>query len=78
MTDPEQPDSGSPNLFAVLLKIALGLAVIVAGVFMLVLPGPGIAAILAGLYIIARQFPGGRRLVARVEAWVRRKWRNRR
>jgi len=42
-------------------RIALGSVVVVAGVIMLVTPGPGIAAIIAGLAIMADEFPPAKR-----------------
>jgi len=42
-------------------RITLGSVVILAGVIMLVTPGPGIAAIVAGLAIMADEFPPARR-----------------
>lgn len=59
------------------LKIAAGVGLVVAGVFMLVLPGPGIVAILAGLYLIASQFPRGREHVDRLKRLYDR-WREER
>ena len=48
-----------------------GLALILAGVPMLVLPGPGVLAILLGLSILAGQFPWARWLLASVTLWLR-------
>ena len=45
--------------------VVVGLLVIVAGVAMLVLPGPGVAAILLGLAILGTEFPWAQRLVHR-------------
>jgi uncharacterized protein (TIGR02611 family) len=44
-----------------LVRIGLGSIVILAGVVMLVTPGPGIAAIIAGLAIMADEFPPAKR-----------------
>ncbi|MCB2200514.1 PGPGW domain-containing protein [bacterium] len=44
----------------------LGLTMIIAGIAMLVLPGPGIVFIFGGLYLIATVVPGGKE---RVEVW---------
>jgi UPF0716 family protein affecting phage T7 exclusion len=48
------------------LNTLLGVFLIVAGVLMLVLPGPGIVAILLGLSVLAGQFIWARRLLARI------------
>jgi drug/metabolite transporter (DMT)-like permease len=47
------------------LTIGAGFALVIAGVFMLVLPGPGIAAIILGLALLAREFRWARRLLER-------------
>ena len=46
----------------------VGVALLVAGAAMLVLPGPGIAVILLGLVVLAREFSWARRVLA----WARR------
>jgi uncharacterized protein (TIGR02611 family) len=46
----------------------VGVALLVAGAAMLVLPGPGIAVILLGLVVLAREFSWARRALD----WVRR------
>jgi uncharacterized protein (TIGR02611 family) len=46
----------------------VGVALLVAGAAMLVLPGPGIAVILLGLVVLAREFSWARRVLV----WVRR------
>ena len=43
-------------------RISGGLLLIVAGMFMLVLPGPGIITIVAGVAILARDMEWARRL----------------
>jgi uncharacterized protein (TIGR02611 family) len=43
-------------------RIAGGFLLVVAGVFMLVLPGPGIITIVAGVAILARDMEWARRL----------------
>lgn len=45
---------------------AVAVVVILAGVAMLVLPGPGVATILVGLAILGTEFPWAKRLVQRV------------
>jgi uncharacterized protein (TIGR02611 family) len=44
--------------------LVIGLALVAAGLVMLVIPGPGIAAILAGLALLATEFDWARRLLA--------------
>ena len=60
-----------------ILKVFLGLVMLIAGILMLVLPGPGIVFIFAGLYLIATVIPGGKE---RVEGWRKRfnQWREER
>jgi uncharacterized protein (TIGR02611 family) len=51
--------------------LVAGLALIMGGAILLVLPGPGIALILAGLAVLATEFRWARRLLtwARERAW---------
>ena len=51
-------------------KIVTGFALIIAGLFMLVLPGPGILTILAGLALVAQEYVWARRL----SDWVKRRF----
>ncbi|MFD0535747.1 PGPGW domain-containing protein [Actinomadura luteofluorescens] len=51
-----------------------GTALIVAGVAMLVLPGPGIVAILAGLGLLGTEFPTARRVSTSVNRHARAAW----
>lgn len=53
-----------------LARISLGFALVVAGVFMLVLPGPGIITIVGGLALLARDIAWAGRLAE----WVKRKF----
>jgi uncharacterized protein (TIGR02611 family) len=56
--------------------IIAGFALLVAGIAMLALPGPGLLTIAAGLAILAREFHWARRLLDRLKhttAWVGRK-----
>ncbi|TYB43065.1 PGPGW domain-containing protein [Actinomadura chibensis] len=60
-----------------LRKVAVavaGSALIVAGVAMLVLPGPGVVAILAGLGLLGTEFPTARRISHRVNGYIRSAW----
>lgn len=45
--------------------VVVGVLVVVAGIAMLVLPGPGVAAILLGLAILGTEFPWAQRWVQR-------------
>jgi uncharacterized protein (TIGR02611 family) len=50
----------------------LGLGLILAGIAMLVLPGPGWATIILGLIVLASEYAWARRLLAPVRRWARR------
>lgn len=52
--------------------LGIGSAVVVAGVIMLVVPGPGWAAIFVGLAILASEFAWAHALLARAKEWARR------
>lgn len=61
----------------VLRKVAVaivGLALMLAGVAMLVLPGPGVVAILAGLGLLGTEFPTARRLSTRLNNHAKSAW----
>jgi UPF0716 family protein affecting phage T7 exclusion len=47
------------------VTIGAGFALLIAGAFMLVLPGPGIVTIILGLALLAREFKWARRLLER-------------
>ena len=47
------------------MTIGAGFALVIAGIFMLVLPGPGIVTIILGLALLAREFRWARRLLDR-------------
>ena len=49
----------------------VGGAVVIAGVAMLVLPGPGLLAIAAGLALLAVEFQAARDLRDRFAGWLR-------
>lgn len=49
-----------------------GLILLIAGVFMLVLPGPGILTILAALAVLAKDIPAA----ARLKDWIKTKFSN--
>jgi UPF0716 family protein affecting phage T7 exclusion len=53
-----------------MLRITGGLLMVVAGVLMLVLPGPGILALIAGFALLAKDFPWAQRVVD----WMHDRW----
>lgn len=54
-------------------RIAGGTGLVIAGVLMLVLPGPGIITVLAGLALLAKDVPALARLEGRIrERFVRK------
>lgn len=53
-----------------ILRITGGIALVIAGILMLALPGPGIITIVGGLALLARDIPA----VGRLEAWVKAKF----
>ena len=53
--------------------VVAGVILILAGIPMLVLPGPGVLSILLGLSLMAGQFPWARRLLAGLSVWLREK-----
>ncbi|MEX1178298.1 MAG: PGPGW domain-containing protein [Nitriliruptor sp.] len=57
-----------------LLKAGFGVLLTVAGVAMLVLPGPGLLVIGAGVALTLSQWPAGRRLLARVRLRMRERF----
>jgi hypothetical protein len=46
------------------LRIVLGVVLVIAGIAMLVLPGPGLLSIAGGVALILSQWPRGRRFLA--------------
>jgi tellurite resistance protein TerC len=55
-----------------LIKIVGGVTLLVVGVAMLVLPGPGILVIALALAVLSGEFVWARRLLVRVKAGARR------
>ena len=55
-----------------LVKIVVGFTILVLGVAMLVLPGPGILAICGGLALLSAEFVWARRLLDRLKHQARR------
>ncbi|TDC90930.1 PGPGW domain-containing protein [Actinomadura sp. 7K507] len=71
------PAPAGPAPVRLLRKIAVtivGVGLMVAGVAMLVLPGPGIVSILAGLGLLGTEFPRARRLSQRLNTYARSAW----
>jgi uncharacterized protein (TIGR02611 family) len=52
--------------------LIVGLVLLVAGVLLLVLPGPGLLVTMAGLAVLATEYEWARRLLARVRQHARR------
>jgi uncharacterized protein (TIGR02611 family) len=72
----DYPRYGDQPVADVLRKtfiLLLGTIIILFGIIMLPLPGPGIIIILAGLGIIGAEFPPVRRWTARKWAEIRKK-----
>ncbi|GAA2097030.1 PGPGW domain-containing protein [Actinomadura alba] len=71
------PDARPRTRLRVLRKVVVavtGVVVILAGVVMMVLPGPGVVAILAGLGLLGTEFPAARRVSERLQGYVRTAW----
>ncbi len=63
------------------LVISLGVIIILAGIAMLVLPGPGILTMIIGAALIAEESVFAARLLDRADLWITRRvvaWRQRR
>ncbi|WP_017581534.1 PGPGW domain-containing protein [Nocardiopsis valliformis] len=54
----------------------VGTVVVLAGIAMMVLPGPGVASVLLGLLILSTEFRWAHRLLRPARVWARRseKW----
>ena len=53
----KRPAAGWTSRLPRWLRVAVGVLVVLAGIAMLVLPGPGLVAILVGLKILAHDIP---------------------
>ena len=62
----ETRQQASRNLVLRAVRVTLGLAVCMAGVFLIVFPGPGMLVLAAGLAILSRDVPFARRLLVNV------------
>ena len=63
------------SLLRVLRTIAItlgGVVVLIAGLVMLVTPGPGVATCLAGIAVLATRYAWAGRLLTRLRGWGRR------
>lgn len=49
------------------VKVAIGFALLLAGLVMLVIPGPGLVTIVLGLALLATEFVWARQLLARIK-----------
>ncbi|HSK22079.1 MAG TPA: PGPGW domain-containing protein [Egicoccus sp.] len=58
-------------MLARVLKAGLGVLLMIAGVAMLVLPGPGLLAIAGGAALVLSQSPNGQRTLARLRVRMR-------
>ncbi|HEY0189389.1 MAG TPA: PGPGW domain-containing protein [Cellulomonas sp.] len=56
------------------LVAVLGVGIILTGIALLVLPGPGWLVIFLGLGVLGTEFPAARRLTDRLKAVVLRAW----
>jgi UPF0716 family protein affecting phage T7 exclusion len=65
-------------VLARVLKVGLGVLLVVAGVAMLVLPGPGLLTIAVGVALMLSQWPRGRRTLARRRVRLRERYGSRR
>jgi len=61
-----------------LYKAAIGLLLVLAGVAMLVLPGPGLLTIALGVALMLSQWPRGRQLLAALRLRLRNRYGSRR
>ncbi|MBL8159170.1 hypothetical protein JNJ66_01805 [Candidatus Saccharibacteria bacterium] len=59
-----------PRIIRIPFVLLAGIATIIAGIIMLVVPGPGLLAIFAGIAIIATELPW----VDRLKQWIERKF----
>ncbi len=57
-------------------RVVGGFILIIAGIAMLVLPGPGVLTILGGLALIGQEFAWAQRILDRVKAALSKLWRS--
>lgn len=58
-------------MLARILKVVLGVLLTIAGIAMLVLPGPGLLVMALGVGLVLSQSEPGRRVMSRVRLWAR-------
>jgi drug/metabolite transporter (DMT)-like permease len=56
-------------------RVLGGFILVIAGVAMLVLPGPGVLTILGGLALLGQEFAWAQRILDRTKATISRLWR---
>jgi hypothetical protein len=61
-------------VLARVVRIAVGVVLVLAGVAMLVLPGPGLLSIAGGVALILSQWPWGRRFLASLRVRLRERY----
>jgi tellurite resistance protein TerC len=59
-----------------IVRIIIGSTVLLAGLAMLVLPGPAVIVVPLGLAILAIDFPWARVLMQNIQTWLNRKKRS--
>ena len=52
------------------VRMVSGVSLVLAGVAMLVLPGPGVVAVVGGLALLERDLPAAGRLAGWVRGWI--------
>jgi uncharacterized protein (TIGR02611 family) len=60
-----------PKIVRQIIVLTLGIPVIIVGIILLPLPGPGWLIILSGLYIISREFAWAKKYIDYIEAKLR-------
>ncbi|MFC9977305.1 PGPGW domain-containing protein [Spirillospora sp. NPDC127200] len=73
----ESPAQAAPSRLRLVRKVAVavaGTALIVVGLVLMVLPGPGVVVLLAGLGLLGTEFPAARRLSDRLTGYLRAIW----
>ncbi|MGI5168183.1 PGPGW domain-containing protein [Spirillospora sp. CA-253888] len=73
----ESPAQAAPSRLRLVRKVAVavaGTALIVVGLVLMVLPGPGVVVLLAGLGLLGTEFPAARRLSERLTGYLRAIW----
>jgi hypothetical protein len=61
-------------VLARVVKIVVGVVLVVAGIAMLVLPGPGLLSIAGGVALVLSQWPRGRRFLASLRVRLRERY----